>query len=157
TGYPVNNPVTQPAGVNRFDLYFHKLNADTDLPDPSDPYYPTYQFSLAYQNFLSSDSTMLDKVNGILYSDGTNSLAREVLQASFTPEFLDALANGTTKYSNTGTFNFTSPDGQCTNTITGDGKTKVNNLFDAANGLYSVYQILPGMNQELPKLDMGKY
>jgi hypothetical protein len=133
------------------------LNANTDLPDPGDPYYPTYQWSLAYQTFLSSDPTMLNKVNGILYNDSTNSLSRRVLQASFTAPFLDALANGTTKYDNSGTFSFSSPDGTCTATITGDGRTKVSNLFDAANGLYSVYQIVPGMNAELPTLDLGKY
>ena len=157
TKYPVNDPMTQPAGVNRFDLYFHKLNAKTDLPAPDDPYYPTYQWSLAYQNFLANDPTMLAKVNGILYNDGTDALARNILEASFTPAFVDAIANGKTSYSNTGTFTFGSYDGKCVNTITGDGKTKVSNLFDAANNVYAVYQIVPGMNYELPQLDLGKY
>src|SRR5262249_37448529 len=46
--YPAAAPVAQPAGTNRFLLYFHKLAAKTDLvADPSDPYYATYQDSLA--------------------------------------------------------------------------------------------------------------
>ena len=107
TAYPVNKPVAQPAGVNRFDLYFHKLAAKTDLPSTSDPYYPTYQSSLSYQNYLASDPTMLNKVNSILYSNTSNAISRTILQASFTKPFVDALANGTTSYSNSGTFSYT--------------------------------------------------
>jgi hypothetical protein len=38
-----------------------------------------------------------------------------------------------------------------------DGQTTVSNLFDAANILYAVYQIIPGMSYELPQLDLAKY
>lgn len=156
TAYPVNKPVAQPAGVNRFDLYFHKLVAKTDLPATTDPYYATYQKSLAYQKYLASDPTMLSKVNSILYNSSTSGLASAVLEASFTPAFVNALANGSTSYSNTGTYTFSSANGQCTNTISGDGKTTVSNLFDAANTLYAVYQIIPGMIDEVP-VNLGKY
>lgn len=162
TAYPVNKPVAQPSGVNRFDLYFHKLNAKTDLPASDDPYYPTYQWSLAYQTWLAGDSTMLNKVSSINYNDTTNAMARKVLEASFTPEFVDALASGKTNYANTGSFTYSTlgsstSTGKCKAMITGDGKTKVANLVDAANNLYAVYQIVPGMQAELPKLDMAKY
>jgi hypothetical protein len=66
TAYPTGKPVAQAAGVNRFQLYFHKLAAKTDLPATDDPYYSTYQSSLEYQSYLSSDPTMLDKVNIIV-------------------------------------------------------------------------------------------
>lgn len=45
TAYPVNKPVAQAPGVNRFQLYFHKLAAKTDLPATDDLYYPVYQSS----------------------------------------------------------------------------------------------------------------
>lgn len=61
TAYPVNKPVGQAAGVNRFELYFHKLAAKTDLPAATDPYYPVYQSSLDYQTYLATDPTMLSK------------------------------------------------------------------------------------------------
>src|SRR5262249_15479097 len=48
TAYPVNKPVAQAPGVNRFQLYFHKLAAKTDLPSEDDPYYPVYKSSLDY-------------------------------------------------------------------------------------------------------------
>lgn len=35
TAYPASAPVAQAAGTNRFELYFHKLNAKTDLPRPA--------------------------------------------------------------------------------------------------------------------------
>ena len=65
TAYPVDKPAAQTPGVNRFELYFHKLAAKTDLPAPSDPYHPLYLSSLDYQNYLASDAAMLDKVNSI--------------------------------------------------------------------------------------------
>ena len=70
TAYPVK-PVAQAPGVNRFQLYIHKLAAKTDLPATDDPYYPVYQSSLQYQNFLASDPSMMNKVNSIVYSDSS--------------------------------------------------------------------------------------
>lgn len=99
---------------------------------------------------------MIAKVNSIVYSDASKKMARKVLKTIFTPAFLDALDSGTTSYSNAGTFNFTSTDGQFSAKITGDGQTIVANLVDAANSLYAVYSILPAMNQEV-NVNMARY
>ena len=54
-GYPANTPVVQPAGTNRFLLYFHKLVPATDLvTNAADPYYQTYQDSQAFQAYASN-------------------------------------------------------------------------------------------------------
>lgn len=156
TAYPVNKPVAQAPGVNRFQLYFHKLAAKTDLPATTDPYYPVYQSSLQYQTFLASDPTMLNKVNSIVYSSTSYATARTVLYALFTKAFVDLLDSGSTSYLNTGTYTFTSSDGNFTTTITGDGGTAINNVVDAANSLYAVYSITPAMVNEVP-VNMGKY
>ncbi len=156
TAYPVSKPVAQPAGVNRFQLYFHKLNAKTDLPATADTYYPVYQSSLRYQTFLASDPIMLNKVNSIVYSTGSYAAARTVLYALFTKSFVDVLDSGTASYLNTGTYTFTSSDGKFTATINGDGSTALNNVVDAANSLYAVYSITPAMINEAPE-NMSKY
>lgn len=155
TAYPVNKPVAQAAGVNRFQLYFHKLAAKTDLPSSSDPYFPVYQDSLNYQSYLS-DATMTDKVNDIVYSAASQASARSVLQQVFSPAFVNALDSGASSYANTGSFTFSSDDGLFKTTIAGDGTTVLKNLVDAANSLYAVYTITPAMAKEVP-VNLGKY
>ena len=156
TAYPVNKPVAQAAGVNRFQLYFHKLAAKTDLPAADDPYYAVYQSSLEYQRYLASDPTMLNKVNSIVYSPASQATARAVLESIFTKSFIDTLDNGSSSYSNTGTFTFTSDDGKFTTSVQGDGETTIANVVDAANALYAVYSITPSMTHEI-NVDMAKY
>jgi hypothetical protein len=156
TPYPVNQPVAQAPGINRFQLYFHKLNAKTDLPSAMDPYNPVYQSSLNYQNYLASDPVMLKKVNDILYDVASYNAARAVLKKVFTPAFIDALDSGRVSYSNTGTFNFTSDDGKFTAKTVGDGTTTIGNSVDAANSLYAVYSILPAMTHEV-QVNVDKY
>jgi hypothetical protein len=156
TAYPANKPVAQAPGINRFQNYFHKLAAKTDLPETTDPYYATYQYSLHYQNFLASDPAMLNKVNNLVYSNSSYAAAHTVLYTLFTRAFVDLLDNGVTKYFNTGSFTFTSSDDLFTTTITGDGTNAVNNAVDAANSLYAVYSITPAMVNEVP-INIGKY
>src|SRR5262249_37080446 len=149
TAYPVIRPVTQAPGVNRFQLYFHKLAAKTDLPATTDPYFPLYQSSLAYQAFLAADPTMLNKVNSILYSASSHAAARAVLERIFNRSFVDALDNGAARYTNSGRFTYTSDDGRFTTAVVGDGGTTIGNLVDAANALYAVYSITPAMTHEV--------
>jgi hypothetical protein len=156
TAYPVNKPVAQAAGTNRFQLYFHKLAAKTDLPATTDAYYPVYQSSLAYQSYLAADPTMTAKVNSIVYSDASKAAARSLLLQVFTPTFVNALDAGSSRYANTGSYTFTSDDGKFTTTVTGDGSTVLANLVDAANALYAVYSITPAMINEVP-VSLGKY
>jgi hypothetical protein len=99
---------------------------------------------------------MLDKVNSILYSSASRTMARAVLETTFTKAFVDALDNGKTSYANTGTFTFTSDDGKFTTSVVGDGGTAIGNIVDAANSLYAVYSIIPAMIHEVP-VNMGKY
>ncbi len=156
TAYPATKPVAQAAGINRFQLYFHKLAAKTDLPASTDAYGPVYQSSLAYQAYLASDPAMLAKVNALTYNDDTQAAARAVLLQLFTPAFVDALDTGAATYANTGSYTFTSDDGKFTTTVTGDGGTVLANLVDAANALYAVYSITPAMVGEVP-MNFGKY
>lgn len=156
TAYPVNKPVAQAAGVNRFQLYFHKLAAKTDLPATTDAWYPVYQSSLAYQGYLASDPTMTAKVNGVVYGSDSKEAARALLLQLFTPAFVNALDAGSSSYANNGSFTFTSADGKFTNTVTGDGGTVLKNLVDAANSIYAVYSITPAMVNEVP-VNLAKY
>jgi len=162
TAYPSNKPVAQAAGVNRFLLYFHKLAAKTDLvTNPADPYYQTYQNSLAYQAYLNNTNgtglNMVNKVNGILSSPDATTNARAILETLFTSDFVDKIDNGTYKFYNSGSYTFTSADGKYTNTVSGDGSTTVQSLSDAANELYSFYQATPALSVELNNLDFSKY
>jgi hypothetical protein len=156
TAYPINQPAAQAPGINRFQLYFHKLAAKTDLPGSNDPYYPVYQDSLTYQNYLASDPTMLSKVNSVLYSDASRSMAHTVLRTVFKENFLAALDSGAASFSNTGTFTFVSDDGKFTARTVGDGGTTLGNLVDAANAMYAVYSILPAMTHEV-RVKMDRY
>lgn len=149
TAYPAGAPVAQSAGVNRFELYFHKLAAGTDLPAATDAYAPVYQGSRAYQSYLASNTTMNDKVNGIVYGDATKAAARVALLQLFNARFVDALDTGSARYGNTGSYRFTSDDGLYTATVTGDGTTQLANAVDAANALYAVYSITPSMAAEV--------
>ena len=156
TAYPVTAPVAQAAGVNRFQLYFHKLAPATDLPATTDPYSPIYQSSRIYQTYLASNATMIAKVNDIVYGSDSKAAAKSVLSTVFTPSFVSALDAGTTSYANTGSFKWTSDDGRFTTTVTGDGTTRLTSLVDAANALYAVYSITPAMVAEVP-VSFGKY
>jgi hypothetical protein len=157
TAYPAGKPVAQAAGVNRFLLYFHKLAAKTDLvSDSSDPYYQTYQDSLAYQAYLKS-TPLTSRINSSLTSDSARAAARTVLERLFDKSFVDKIDNGTYTFANSGSFTFT-PDGAGANvTVSGDGSTTVQGLTDAANALYSLYVIVPAMNVELNNMDFTQY
>lgn len=153
--YPANKPVAQAAGVNRFLLYFHKLAAKTDLvSSTSDPYYQTYQDSLAYQAYLQN-ANMLSKVNTVLASPDAKANARTILELLFTKAFVDKIDNGTYTFASSGSFVFT--DGTHTVTLTGDNSVGIKSLTDAASELYSFYVAAPAMKTELNNLDFTKY
>ena len=156
TAYPANAPVAQPAGWNHFLLYSHKLAAKTDLvTNPSDPYYQTYQDSLAFQAY-ASDADMTAKVASALANPAAVSAARAVLEGLFTKAFVDKIDNKTYSFTNAGTYSFTSDDGMYSATVTGDGKTTVKTLADAASMLYNLYVIAPAMKNEVD-VDFTRY
>jgi hypothetical protein len=151
-------PKAQLPGTNRFLLYFHKLSAAQDqVTNQSDSNYPTYQASLAYQTFKTSDPIQTAKVNAINAIPDVNSAAQIVLQGLFTQDFISKL--GTTGYSfaDTGSFGpYAGLDGK-SYTTTGSGGTTINNALDAANNLYGIYIIAPAMQAELGNVDFTKY
>ncbi|MET0790715.1 MAG: histidine-type phosphatase [Polyangiaceae bacterium] len=154
--YPANAPVAQPAGTNHFLLYSHKLAAKTDLvTSTSDPYYQTYQDSLAYQAY-ASDPEMTAKVSSALANPAAVSAARAVLEGLFSKAFVDKIDDKTYSFTNTGSYSFTSDDGLYTATVTGDGKTAVKSLADAASMLYNLYVIAPAMKNEVD-VDFTRY
>jgi hypothetical protein len=156
TAYPANSPIAQPAGTNKFLLYFHKLAAKTDLvTSPSDPYYTTYQDSLAFQAY-ATDADMTTKVASVLANPAATSAARAVLEGLFTKAFVDKIDNKIYAFANTGSYSFTSDDGLYSATVTGDGKTTVKSLTDAASMLYNLYVVAPAMKNEVD-VDFTRY
>jgi len=157
SGYPASAPVAQPAGTNRFLLYFHSLKPATDLvTDTSDPYYATYQASQAYQAY-SSDATVADKLKTIKAAPQVGEVAQTVLAALVSQAFIAKLGSDGYTFANTGTYTFTSSDGKFTNTLKGDGKTKIASAVDAVNVLYNLLQVAPAMTAETGGVTMEKY
>ncbi|WP_175697918.1 histidine-type phosphatase [Burkholderia ambifaria] len=157
SGYPASAPVAQPAGTNRFLLYFHSLKPATDLvTDTSDPYYATYQASQAYQAY-SSDATVADKLKTIKAAPQVGDVAQTVLAALVSQTFIAKLGTDGYTFANTGTYTFTSSDGKFTNTLKGDGKTKIASAVDAVNVLYNLLQVAPAMTAETGGVTMEKY
>jgi hypothetical protein len=155
-GYPAGKPVMQPAGTNRFLLYFHKLVPKTDLAtDPADPYAAIYRDSLAFQAY-ASDPDMNAQIASALGDPAVTAAARATLEALFAPTFVDKIANGTYAFANTGTFTFTSADGLFTTTLSGDGKTTVHSLADAASMIYNLYVVAPALINEAA-VDFTRY
>ncbi|MEW6039573.1 MAG: histidine-type phosphatase [Pseudomonadota bacterium] len=155
--YPADTPVPQPDGTNRFLLYFHKLVPKTDLvTDPADPLYSTYLQSRAYQHYKEKDADLAAKQEAIWSNPGANKAGRAVLSRLFTQDFVNKIDTGVHSFANTGTWSFTSSDGQFTNTLTGDGKTTIKSLADAGSLIYELYAIAPGMKNEAG-VDFNRY
>lgn len=157
SGYPASAPVAQPAGTNRFLLYFHSLKPATDLvTDAGNPYYATYQASQAYQAY-ANDATVAAKLNAIKAAPQAGEVAQTVLSALVSQAFIAKLGTSGYTFANTGTYAFTSADGKFTNTLKGDGKTKIATAVDAVNVLYNLLQVAPAMVAETGGVTMEKY
>lgn len=157
SGYPASAPVAQPAGTNRFLLYFHSLKPATDLvTDAGNPYYATYQASQAYQAY-ANDATVAAKLNAIKAAPQAADVAQTVLSALVSQAFIAKLGTSGYTFANTGTYAFTSADGKFTNTLKGDGKTKIATAVDAVNVLYNLLQVAPAMVAETGGVTMEKY
>ncbi|SEF35319.1 hypothetical protein SAMN05518845_121115 [Variovorax sp. YR750] len=148
--YPDNGTaVAQPAGTNRFLLYFHKLVKATDLvTNTADPLYTTYQASLAYQDYKSNDADLLGKQSGLTVTPEAAAAGRVLLERLFAKSFVDKIANGTYSFANTGSFSYTSDDGKFAPSLSGDGKTSIKSPGDAGALLYELYVIAPAMRSE---------
>ncbi|WP_257638139.1 histidine phosphatase family protein [Janthinobacterium sp. UMAB-56] len=148
--------VLQPAGVNRFLLYAHKLAPQTDfVADRANPHYASYAASLAYQYYeRTKQMQALMIIPARLPAAATH--ARHVLERLFTPAFLDQFDGGGASYADTGSYTFTSADGKLTRTMKGSGKTVIRSLNAAAMKLYALYAIAAGMRHEVPA-DFSRY
>ena len=150
-------PITQPDGRNRFLLYFHKLTKKDDwVTDSASPYYATYQASQALQSYQKSDSDLKQLKDQLDRSPQTQAMAKRMLSKIFTPSFLRQLAQGQIAVQNTGEYHFQSFDGQYPTTVTGDGKSKIKSILDAANSSYALYSIAPNLQKELG-FDLNRY
>ncbi|QZA77444.1 histidine-type phosphatase [Deefgea tanakiae] len=150
--------VPQAAGTDRFQLYFHKLVAKTDLVSNVDsPFYATYQASLAYQAF-KKDADLIAKQEGLFNTAEAKAKGRQILERLFSKAFVDKVENGSYSFANTGSFTFSSADGKCTapTTLSGDGETKIASTADAASLLYELYVIAPAMRTEAG-VDFSRY
>ena len=148
--YPdTGTAVVQPAGTNRFLLYFHKLVKATDLVTRStDALYPTYQDSQAYQTYKSNDADLLAKQSGLTLTPDAAAAGRVLLERLFARSFVDKIADGSYSFANSGSFTYTSDDGKFAPSLGGDGKTTIKSLGDAGSLLYELYVIAPAMKAE---------
>jgi hypothetical protein len=153
-----------PAVVNRYQLYPHKLSASGDaVADATSVNAAVLAASLDYQSYASAKDAVgfgaeaAAKVAAARAAPQVRSHARAVLERLFTSTFIDKLDAGAYSFSNNGTHTYSSADGRFTNTLTGDGKTKIQGIVDAAALIYELYIIAPGMAQETGSLDFGAY
>ena len=154
--YPEGAPVAQPAGTNRFLLYFHKLVAATDkVANPADPLFTTYQDSQAFQAWLK-DPDLAARQAAVLAEPEAAATGRAVMERLFSKAFVDKIDSGEYRFANTGTRTFVSDDGQFSSTLTGDGKTTIGSAAEAASVLYELYVIAPAMAAEA-KVDFTPY
>jgi hypothetical protein len=148
-GYPDSAPVAQAPGVNRFLLYFHRLNARNDaVTRETDPLSPIYTQSQIYQTYAKGQRVE-EKVTAARSTIGLSQAAITTLQRLFSKSFVEQLASGSIQVANTGEFNFTSGDGKFTNRLVGDGKVTIKSPLQALLALSSVYEIAPGLKREL--------
>ncbi|MRW88998.1 histidine-type phosphatase [Duganella sp. FT80W] len=143
-------PSLQPlvdSSTDRFLLYFHKLNAKDDQQ--------VTEASLAYQRWVKSDELQAREA-AIHAQPQLKAAAQATLAQLFTPAFIAALDAGQRSASNSGARSYTSADGKFNNTLTGDGKTHIANVTDAALALYELYAAAADLQAEL-KADFTRY
>lgn len=135
------------ASIDRFQLYFHKLNTKQDTL--------VTESSLAYQRWAKSDELKAREV-AVHAQPRLQAAARATLERLFTPAFIEALDRGQRSAANTGTRSYTSADGKFTSDLTGDGEMKIASATDAALALYELYAAAADMQTEL-KADFTRY
>ena len=100
---------------------------------------------------------MAAKLNAIKVAPQAADVAQTVLSALVSQAFIAKLGTDGYTFANTGTYAFTSADGKFTNTLKGDGKTKIATAVDAVNVLYNLLQVAPAMTAETGGVTMEKY
>lgn len=133
---------------DRYLLYFHRL-PNTPVPDAQATLHlQTWQDSQAYQAYAHGP-VLQAQLARIRRDPRLQQAAAQVLQALFQPDFVARLAQGKYRFSNTGTLSFSTPDGHFTKTLSGDGRSSIASVRDAAWALYDLYAISAGMRSEL--------
>lgn len=133
--------------TNRYLLYFHKLRDGQDAV--------VTDASKAYQRWAKSDALKAREA-AILAQPQLRAAAHATLSRLFSPQFIAALDAGQRQASNSGTRSYTSADGKFTNTINGDGNTRLASATDAALALYELYAAAADLQTELPA-DFSRY
>ncbi|MBS1187878.1 MAG: histidine acid phosphatase [Burkholderiaceae bacterium] len=154
--------ITTPPTIDRYQLYFHKLGSSDQVTDSSSINYTVYQNSQAYQAFDAATDAggygteVTAKIDAVRALDANKVAARTVLERLFTKEFVDKIDNGTYSFANNGSYTYNSADGKFTSTLTGNGKTKIKSMVDAAQLIYELYIISPSMKNETG-VDFNQY
>jgi len=152
------------ASTDRYTLYFHKLGPENGdpAPDIASPLYLVWKASQDYQAFATGSDAAgygrlaLAKVAAAKASQSITDAARAVLERLFCPDFVDKIESGAYSFANDGTRTFTSDDGTLTITLTGDGKTRIAGLVDAASLIYELYTISAPLTHEV-SVDFSQY
>lgn len=142
----LNTPAIE---VDRFTLYFHKLDAALDAAgDPGDPRHQILRYSQEYRNYLKKDAEMRALLAQLKQAPEVKAAARVLLGRLFTAGFIDKLERGDHRFTNSGTLGFTSDDGAFTSAATGSGNAAIEDAVDAAHFIYDLYAIAPALRNE---------
>lgn len=141
----LNAPVAE---VDRFALYFHKLDASSDPTNaPGRP--QVLSDSQGYRNYLKKDAELRAALAQLKQAPEIKAAARVVLGRLFKDEFIDRLERHVYRFTNSGTLSFSSDDGAFTSTLTGNQKASIESAVDAAHAIYDLYAIAPALRNEI--------
>lgn len=146
----------QPDGVNRYQLYFHKLEDKLDGVEATSPLYPTFVESQNYQTYKKKDADLANTQAQLAADSRLNAAGRVVLEQLFSKTFVDKIADGTYQFANDGSMTFADANGKEL-TLSGDGKTKIDSLASGGQMLYELYSIAPAMMKETNGVDFLAY
>ncbi len=151
------SPTIEEGGVDRFKLYFHRLNAEEDLIKALNPHQQEiYEASQTYQQFEENNDELNKKLDELSNHTQAEAVALTVLEPIFKADFIRKLSLPDYIFSNTGSFTVTTPAGEQV-TEKGKGKNTIASTVDAAAYLYELYSISGGMQSELRGTDFAKY
>jgi len=146
---------TNPPATDRYMLYFHALKPAKDAVAAGDPRYQVYQDSLAYQAYEESPDYKA-KIAMTEQDAPGRAAARAVLEGLFSKAFVDKIDSRAVTFDNGGSIEVVSDDGKYRTTVQGNGKSRIEGVSAAADALYALYIIMPGMRSDLD-LDFNKY
>jgi hypothetical protein len=148
---------TKPAeGVDRFTLYFHKVNAKDDPLPAGHPFQSILDASDKYRSFAKGPEVKA-KIKEVNESAPLMTASRALLERLFEKSFLQKIEDGTLSFTDAITVSVDGSKPGTKVTVTGEGEEKLASLTDAALGVYSVCAHAPGLSVELKGRDYWKY